>query len=274
MKSGIDARFIDGQRGKLFVLLRKPTDRAGGRCVMIVPPFAEEMNKTRKMLTGVAQGLATRGVAALLPDLHATGDSEGEFREADWEVWKDDLGRAAAWAAQQGWPVAGLLCVRLGCILGVQAALAFPAPPERIVFWQPVLDGERFMTQFLRLRVAASMMEDRKETVAHLRSLLETGETLEVSGYELNRRLVGQIDAARLAESLHEGLGDLHWVEVVRDPESPLPAPTAKALEAIRQSGRPVEFTTVAGEPFWSSTEIVRIPELVARTIEVLAAAA
>jgi exosortase A-associated hydrolase 2 len=268
--AGIEARFLDGAKGKLFVLLRKPA-QPSGKAVLIVPPFAEEMNKSRKMFTDVAQGLAARGIAAVLPDLYGTGDSEGEFRDGDWDIWKDDLARAASWAAMQGWSVTSLFCTRMGCALGAQCSGEMLRGVERTVFWQPVIDGERFMTQFLRLRVAASMMEDRKESAGGLRTRSQAGEVLEVAGYELAPRLVEQIDRANLIDSLHSNLGDLHWFEIVRAPDVPLPGATTDALERAKTRVRAVTAVPVVGEPFWSSTEIIRIPKLVTETIDALA---
>src|SRR6185436_14934074 len=69
--------------------------------------IAEEMNKCRRMIAEAANALAALGVAALVPDLFGTGDSEGEFRDADWETWKADLDTAVAWASEEGWPVKG-----------------------------------------------------------------------------------------------------------------------------------------------------------------------
>lgn len=267
-------RFVDGQLGKLFVLLRKPQGRATGRSVLVVAPFAEEMNKSRRMLMLVAQALAKRGMATVLPDLYGTGDSEGDHREADWQVWQDDLARAARWAATEGWPVAGLLCVRLGCALGAEASLGLPAAIERTVFWQPVVDGERFLNQFLRLRVMASMMEDRKDTIAALRAQLQSGETIEVAGYELSPRLVAQIDGVRLVPNLGTSLGRLSWMEVVRGADSPLPASSLAAIHSAPATMGAIAPMAVAGEPFWTSTEIVTVPELVDQTARLLANAA
>lgn len=273
-ESTLEPAFIDGSRGPLFVLLRRPGHRDTVPCALIVPPFAEEMNKTRPMFTMVARGLAARGVATILPDLFGTGDSAGEFREGDWQTWQDDLLRAATWAEAQGCRVDRLLCVRLGCILGATVAARLPAKLKRTVFWQPVLDGERFMTQFLRLRVAASMMEDRQETVGGLRERLRGGETLEVAGYELSPTLVTQIADARLAPGLGNTLGQVHWMEIVRGAEGALPAASQQAIEAARHKRCSVESLAIPGEPYWTATEIVCIPTLVERTVSALAEAA
>lgn len=267
----MEACFVDGSRGKLFVLTRRP-ERASGVAVLVVPPFAEEMNKSRAMLADTARRLAERGVATVLPDLFGTGDSEGEFREADWETWKHDLARVAEWAAGEGLFVDCLLCVRLGCVLGAEFANARAMPIRRAVFWQPVLEGRIFTTQFLRLRVAASMMGDQKETVSGLRELLGAGATVEVAGYELARRLVDQIDGARLLDALGPKLGQLHWVELMRDAELALPNQSVQAVAVARELIPSVTTDAMAGEPFWSSTEIVRLPALVDRTISALVA--
>ena len=272
--STLKPAFIDGQQGKLFVLLRRPVDHDSVACALIVPPFAEEMNKTRQLFTMVAQGLAARGIASVLPDLFGTGDSAGEFRHGDWRAWQDDLVKAAAWAESQGCRVSSLLSARLGCILGAETAARLPAPVERTVFWQPVLEGERFMTQFLRMRVAASMMEDRKETVGELREHLRNGQSLEVAGYELSPTLVAQVDGARLVPWLGDHLGRVHWVEVVRGEEGALSAPSRQVIEDARSTLRSMESHAIPGEPYWSATEIVRIPALVERTVDALTEAA
>jgi exosortase A-associated hydrolase 2 len=268
----LDARFIDGQRGRLLVVLRKPAHLASGRCVLVVPPFAEEMNKCRRSFTELSQGLAAAGVATVLPDLYGTGDSEGEFVDADLDVWLDDLGRVAEWSATQGWPVTSLLCVRLGCPLGALLARRCPGRIERAAFWQPVLDGKRFLAQFFRLRVAASMMEpDKRESVETLRALLQSAGRIEIAGYEIGSRLVGQLDTLVLDASCGADIGVVHWMEVVRDQDAALPTPSRQFIDGQRAAGHGVIEHKFVGEPFWSSVEIVTNQQLIASTVAVMA---
>ena len=111
---------------------------------------------------------------------------------------------------ERGLRLHGLLGVRLGALLAAAVASGLPQPVARAVFWQPVVDGQRFVTQFLRLRVAASLMEDRKETVGALRERSQGGETLEVAGYELSPALLEQLDALRLDPAAAVSLGRPH----------------------------------------------------------------
>lgn len=262
--------FIEGERGKLFALLRKPAQPSPG--VLIVPPFAEEMNKSRHLFTEVAHRLAASGVAVAIVDLFGTGDSEGEFAEADWEVWKSDLAAAANWCAAQGIQIKAMLGMRLGCALACEMSRETALALQRCVFWQPVLSGSRALDQFLRLRVAASMMQrDGKETLASLRSLLRNGGSVCVAGYDVNAKLAAQLDNVSLTQALHHGLGAVSWIELVRAADALPPKPALDAIAQAQAAGVAVELQTVQGEPFWSAVELGRNPALIERTVAALA---
>jgi exosortase A-associated hydrolase 2 len=262
--------FIGNSDARIFALLRRPAGDCGA-CVLIVPPFAEEMNKSRRIATDFARAAASRGLAALSVDLYGTGDSDGEFEEGTWDGWKADLRGAIAWAAHEGCKVTTLLGIRLGCALAAEVARDSDLGIECSVFWQPVLDGSRMFDQFLRLRVAAAMMEhDRKESTADLRAKLRAGESLEIAGYFVSAELAAQLDGVHLAESMGPHLGALQWFEVVRSADSPPPVPAVKAVDAARAQGLNVHLHTVPGEPFWSSTEIVTNSALVEQSAALL----
>ena len=267
------AAFIGPEGGRLFSIFHCPV---GGRrdCVLLVPPFAEEMNKTRRMLTLVAQALAARGFLCVLPDLYGTGDSDGDFEDASWDGWRQDLGRVRSHLLKEGVRVSHAVAVRTGCALLAEAAKQEAWALSSTVFWQPVSDGSRYLRQFLRLRVAASLMEDdRRETVGELRSRLRDGQSLEVAGYQVSSRLADELDKVSLAPDLSHDIGDLHWIEIVRGGGHELSQTSSSIIDAAREKGIRVESATIRGEPFWSSTEIVRISPLIERTVDTLVAA-
>ncbi len=57
----------------------------------MLPPFAEEMNKCRRMMALTAYALQAAGLDVLFVDLFGTGDSGGDFADGSLEVWRSDL---------------------------------------------------------------------------------------------------------------------------------------------------------------------------------------
>lgn len=270
-RTNVSGQFIDGTKGSIFVLSRQPIAPAVG-CVMVVPPFAEEMNKSRRMVTETALGLAERGIATLVPDVFGTGDSGGDFFDADWVTWQDDVVRTARWSAGRGVPITGILAIRLGCALAASVlAAGVIGPVARTVLWQPVFDGGRFLTQFLRLRTAASLMADRKESIADLRGRLQSGEVVEVAGYGLTAQLAADLDAVVSPGCLPQQFGHVAWMEIIREVEAELPVPSAKLIDQTRSAGGRVDLRLFPGEPFWASTEIVRNREMTHAAVQFLA---
>jgi exosortase A-associated hydrolase 2 len=207
-----------------------------------------------------------------VPDVYGTGDSGGDFGDADWVTWQDDIIRTVGWAAVQGLPISGILAARLGCALTASAlATGIIGPVARTALWQPVFDGGRFLKQFLRLRTSASLMVDRRESVAELRGRLRSGEVVEVAGYELTGRLAAELDAVVTPERLLKQFGHVAWMEVVRDVGAEQSVPVARLIEQTRSAGGQVDLRLFPGEPFWASTEIVRNRELIDAAVQFLA---
>jgi exosortase A-associated hydrolase 2 len=267
--NAFSGHFIEGRQGPLFILRRGP--EPGLRCVILVPPFAEEMNKARRNLTLLSLRLARNGITTLLPDLYGTGDSGGDFVEADWSLWQDDLARTATWCRRSIGPITGLVAIRLGCALACDARFLSAVPDlSRSVFWQPVLEGSRYLNQFLRLRVAAAMANDSRESIADLRRELKDQGEVEVAGYRVSRRLAEELDQLAEPSALPAQLATVDWFEVVRQPGQALSASSVRMMETWNAGGERVRGHAVAGEPFWTTTEIVTSPELVERTAEVM----
>lgn len=252
-------------KGRIFVLARHPKSFSG-QCVLVVPPFAEEMNKSRKMVTELAQRLNARGVGVVIPDFFGTGDSEGDFAQTDCETWLDDLRATEKWMREKNWSVISVLGIRMGCIIAAEYLRRRDQPVARTVFWQPMPDGARALDQFLRLRVAASLMEDKKETVADLKAQIATGALVEVAGYGISKQLVMQIEQLKLLNCVSTNVGKLHWFEVLRSAEAAVPVPTTKSFEQLQAKEIAATLQTMVGEPFWASTEIVCLPQLLDAT--------
>jgi exosortase A-associated hydrolase 2 len=269
MASSVSGHFLAGRQGPLFVLRRGPA--SGTRCVLVVPPFAEEMNKCRRMVTLLAMQLAQSGIVTVVPDLYGTGDSGGDFVDAGWALWQDDLARTARWCEDAIGPVTALLGIRLGCALAGEGNVLAAMPDlSRTVFWQPVLDGSRHLAQFMRLRVAASMASDVKESIADLRAELAAAGEIEISGYRISRGLVTEIEAVREPPVLPARLGAVDWFELVREIGQPVAPASARLIQATADAGVRIVGHAIVGDPFWAATEIVINDELVRKTCDSL----
>lgn len=287
-------RTQDGQR--LCIYHAPPTGVALRSALLYVHPFAEELNRSRRMVALQARALAAAGVAVLLIDLHGCGDSSGDFADARWAIWKDDLALAHAWLADASGMTVGLWGLRLGALLALDYARQATLPVARFILWQPVLHGEAGMTQFLRLRLAGAMLAGEPDAGAiegtvegtvegaakhdtgsgaggtkALRALLQAGQSLEVAGYELAPALVQAIDGVDAAALGPSGC-DVTWFDMVSDASRP-PSPASQRLAARwTADGVRVQLHAIPGVPFWATQEIAESPALLAATLAALCA--
>lgn len=235
------------------------------------------MNRARRMAALTARALAAAGVGVLLLDPHGTGDSGGDFADARWDTWRTDAATAAAWVEAETGAPAGLWGLRLGGLLAAQAVAAAPSRYARLVLWAPVTKGETFLTQFLRIRVAAAMgaatgdeSEGGGESTKALRAAWQAGETVEVAGYEVAPALAAGMDGASLADAAPPATLPVDWFEMVAEAGRD-PAPGArKAAATWVEAGSQVALRPVVGDPFWSLQEIALAPNLIAATVAAL----
>ena len=240
--------------------------------LLYVHPFAEEMNKSRRMAALQARALAAQGHAVLQIDLHGCGDSAGDFSDATWDGWKQDLALGQRWLAQRAGLPVGLWGLRLGALLACDYASAPAVPVESLLLWHPVQNGKTFMTQFLRLRLAKEMMGESKEAASGttaLRAQLAGGESLEIAGYQLSPALALAIDALDLAR-LPSPAMPVRWLEALPAADRPLTPATLRLAEKWRAAGAALELQGVSCPSFWATQEITEAPELLAATMQLM----
>lgn len=126
--------------------------------VILCNPFGQEAVRAHRMLRVLADRLAQSGRAVLRFDPYATGDSAGDDSEADLDGWTDDLHEAdlklreLARVNQTIW-----IGMRLGASVALRAAHQARQGLSRLILWDPVLDGARYL-QFLRERHVQSLV--------------------------------------------------------------------------------------------------------------------
>ncbi|MDQ8024025.1 MAG: hydrolase 2, exosortase A system-associated [Moraxellaceae bacterium] len=261
----IEPRYLDAPGGRLFCLDVMPAGPARGY-VFHLPAFAEEMNKSRRMVSLAARALADAGWHVFIVDPLGSGDSEGDFGDASLASWVTD----AAWCRQQ-LPAADLPWVwwglRSGALLASQASQQ--AGGDALLLWQPVSAGKLFLTQFLRMRLATeSLAGGGAADTKPLRAMLDAGESLEVGGYMLSPAMARELELAELKPAA--GL-PLCWLEISAREEPELLPASRQRVDALRAAGHDVQASAHNGPMFWQSLEISEVPALVDASVAALA---
>lgn len=256
---------------EIFCLHHAPAQAAVGALVY-VPPFAEEMNKSRRMAALQSRALVARGWHVLQIDPSGTGDSGGDFSDATWDGWLEDVEAARRWLFSQSGFEPWLWGLRLGGLLASMSLSQRPEPGVGLVLWQPVVSGRQHLQQFLRLKAGSAWLG--QEPGGDSRSAdpldgLRAGEKIEVAGYLLSPSLALPMAAAELQLSKH--LLRVVWLEVSPRPDAGLATTSQRLLSALPASAE-VRASVVAGPSFWRAQEIEVAPELVRATCDALLA--
>jgi len=267
------AEFGPSAIDRRFCIWHEPSAGETRGVVVHVHPFAEEVNKCRRMAALGARALAERGFAVLQVDLLGCGDSAGEFEDAAWTPWIADVVAAAELAyarvarREGGGPDLWLWGTRVGCLVAAAALQRLPRPAHQL-FWQPVVNGRQALQQFLRLKTAGALgMGDPKAVLEEVRSDLAAGRAVDVAGYRLSAALSAGLESARVEPAPGQG-GRLVWLEVDSRPAPELLPASRSVLAAWQAAGWTCDAAAVAGPPFWSTVEIEDAPLLVRATVE------
>lgn len=272
-KATVSGDFLAGSGGPLATVVWAPPKDATPRFgVLYVPPFGDEMNKSRRMAALQARTLAAAGGVVALLDPRGTGDSAGDHGLATWEGWREDVALAWTWLAGRINKPCVLWGLRLGALLAADVVVSKRLAPHAMLLWQPVASGRTYFNQVLRLATAQQLVgavaggADAKA----LRLALAAGASIEIAGYELNPALVSGAESLDLVE-----LGRMRcpviWREASIDAAPSISPAAAKIAARWRQDGVEVDVEAVGGPSFWASQEIADAPKLVASTTHAIA---
>jgi exosortase A-associated hydrolase 2 len=279
----VEPFFFDAEPGTRFCLYHAPNPHVEPRgAILYVHPFAEELNRTRRMAALQSRAFAAMGFAVLQIDLFGCGDSCGDFNGGRWDVWKRDLGVAAGWLAQRTSGPLHLWGVRLGGLLAMDFAAEVAV--DSLILWQPFLSGRACINQFLRLRLAEQMRQDgpaqpsapapgAPRSTAALRAQLAVHGVIEVGGYEVAVPLVKAIDAC---DAAHIRLPPctVHWFAHGAPAPARVAASAARLAERWKPDGVTLHFHPVDGAEFWAGDDLVECTALLDATSAVFSGSA
>jgi exosortase A-associated hydrolase 2 len=263
-----DIFFLPVADGQRLCLYHAPRGSTAKGALLYLHPFAEEMNKARRMAALQARVLAEHGYAVLQIDLHGCGDSSGDFGDATWQNWLQDVLDAHAWLRKRCQAPCWLWGLRTGCLLATQAAEKMDHPAN-FLFWQPVTSGKQFLQQFLRMKVAGQLLAgDSKGVMEALKRQLAAGESPEIAGYSLAPALAHGLENAELLPPPQPG--HMVWMELSTRPDAAMAPLSAKRIEQWQAAGHETSSRIVNGPAFWQTAEIEEIQAMLGATMAAL----
>lgn len=257
--------FLNAEHGQRFCLFfPAKTEKALG-AVIYLHPFAEELNKSRRMAVLQARAMAGAGYDVLQIDLFGCGDSAGDFGDASWQRWRADVLLAYQWLRSQSDAPLILWGLRAGCLLAANAAVDLPETAN-FIFWQPVISGKQHWRQFMRLGSAANMLAGQ---AAAITEPVKPGETAEIAGYTVSATFVEELQAAELKVPLGQS-GRVAWLAISSQEEGRVEPAAREVIEQWQAGGFDVAAQVVHGPAFWQTAEIEEVGELLTATVTAL----
>lgn len=266
----VTPQFADTSSGRLLLVWFEPGQQeSSGHTVVILPPFGEELNKSRRMIAEQARSLASMGTSVVVPDLFGTGDSQGDFTDATFDIWKANM----HWVIDlvdsndvgQGY---SLLAIRFGALLLAELDALHIARSKQILLWNAYIDGKLFLRQLLRTRLASQMLlnQEDKESIEDLLSMLQSGSAVDVGGYTLSPDLVLAIQSTSLSQMCRAKVASVRGFELSKRQGAQVSVGAQKFFDRIRLDGVDASVEAVMGDKFWATTETVVVRELITRT--------
>jgi len=246
--------YFSSSSGKLFYVYDPVEKNADNNesITVLVPPFGEELNRSRFFLKKLRSELARLGMPSILLDLYGTGDSEGEFADASWDIWLSNIRELTDHLRVMGYSNIHFLGLRAGCILAVEAFIENSLPTSQLLFVQPLNNGEELIRNHLRARVAFNAFRgDRTETVSSLSDQFDSGESVEAAGYRISAQLARSLKSKVLCEVEIPNSITLGCVEITKEPSSPPSKDFEQLVAKHSENQRIVHSGLVHGDPFW-----------------------
>ena len=124
---------------------------ASTRAALLCAPWGQEYLRSHRSMRLLGRQLAAQGWHVLRFDYFGTGDSAGEFDEADLPGWEADIEQALDELLDMaGARKVALVGLRLGATLAARVAARRRREVDALALWDPVLDGPAYLDELWR----------------------------------------------------------------------------------------------------------------------------
>ena len=194
-----------GKNRRLFGLHEMPATQPGRDCgVLVCAPVGQEYVRCHRVSRQLVLRLRRKGFATLRFDYSGCGDSIGEMEQAGLDDWLADVSAAVDYLRAR-YSAVSIIGLRLGATLGLLTSLRRRGI-DRLVLWQPVVDGSRFLAE----------LQDQHEAFEE-RYGWSRGESMTLSGIKDATELLGfAFSHAMMREIADLDLGSLTDLQTSR----------------------------------------------------------
>jgi len=241
-------QFFPSGNVQLFGVLHEPVDGTG-EAFVFCHPFGEEKLWTHRVLVQFARRLAILGHTVLRYDARGTGDSDGDLASGSIADDLADLRAAIDFVRQRtGQARVTLLGLRLGATLAALGSASWPDVARQIL-WAPIVNGERYAQELLRINLATQLAvhrevrEDRQALVTAMRA----GTPVNVDGYLLGAT---RYDDLQQVQPGRQPLAFAGPSLVLRVERMATPPPQPELTAFVDALGA-ATLQVVREEPFW-----------------------
>lgn len=189
-------RYFGPARARLFGVIHRPRANRTKGGVVLCYPIGQEYMRIHRTYSELARSLTSAGYCVLRFDYFGCGDSQGEFIDATFERWADDIHSAheelcSAAGVREAWLVGS----RLGANLALDASPGLPNI-EGLVLWEPIVEGEAYISTLRRAH--EDLLRNNAVLDGYESRALPPHCHAEYIGYPFSRKLFGQVAALNL----------------------------------------------------------------------------
>jgi exosortase A-associated hydrolase 2 len=241
--------FFSSNEYNLFGVLHYPSTSQVNSGFVFCHPFAEEKLWAHRVYVSFARELAKLGYAVLRFDYMGHGDSDGDFEDSTIETRLVDINCAIKQLKIEINKIetVNLLGLRFGATLaGVVSSERNDI--ERLILWEPIVDGSRYMMEILRSNLSTQLATygkvNKKRDV--LIADMEQGQPVNIDGYEMSYKLFQQACNINLSKNAASYNGNTLIVELGKEKQT-----AREELIKLSNIYRKCDYKYAVEEPFW-----------------------